>query len=83
MVDGYWILLSSNILIFFKALSTKASGHGSPNFSNIFFSKLPAFTPILIAQSLSFAAFIISLILFILPILPGLNLKQEAPASAD
>ncbi len=56
----------STILIFLKALSTRASGQGSLYFSNISFSRDPAFTPILIEQSLSFAALIISLIFFFL-----------------
>ena len=48
---------SSKILIFLSALSTNASGQGSLNFSRISFSKDPALTPILIEQSLFFAAF--------------------------
>ena len=43
--------------MFLKALSTNASGHGSLYFSRISLSKDPALTPILIEQSLSFAAF--------------------------
>ena len=43
---------SSIILIFLRALSTKASGHGSLYLSNISFSRDPAFTPILKAHSL-------------------------------
>ncbi len=43
--------------MFLNALSTKASGHGSLYFSRISFSKEPAFTPILIEQLLSLAAF--------------------------
>ena len=46
-------------------------------------SKLPAFTPILIAQLFSFAALTTSLTLSTLPILPGLILRHAAPASAD
>ncbi len=49
--------------MFLIALSTKASGHGSLYFSKISFSKDPAFTPTLIAQLLSLAALITSLIL--------------------
>ena len=49
--------LSSKIFIFLNALSTNASGHGSLYFSRISFSKEPAFTPILIEQLLSLAAF--------------------------
>ena len=74
--------LSSSIFIFNLALSTKASGLGSENFSKICFSKLPALTPILIEQLLSFAALITSFILGILPMLPGLILIQEAPLFA-
>ena len=72
---------SSKILIFLKALSTNASGQGSLNFSKISFSKDPAFTPTLIEQLLSRAAFKTSLI-FLSPILPGFILKQLAPFSA-
>ena len=43
--------LSSNNFILCSALSISASGHGSLYFSKIFFSKDPAFTPTLIAQS--------------------------------
>ena len=67
---------SSRILIFLNALSTNASGQGSLNFSNISLSNEPAFTPTLIEQLLSFAAFTTSLILFLSPMFPGLILKQ-------
>jgi hypothetical protein len=66
----------------FKALSTKASGQGSLYFSKISFSNDPAFTPTRIEQLLLRAAFTISLILSIFPILPGFILKQLAPLSA-
>ena len=46
------------------------------------FSKDPAFTPTLMEQLLLCAAFTTSLILFTLPIFPGLILKQLAPFSA-
>ena len=68
--------------MFLKALSTNASGHGSLNLSKISLSSEPALTPIRIEQLLFFAALITSLILFILPMLPGLILKQSAPFSA-
>ena len=55
---------------------------GSEYFSKICFSRLPALTPTLIEQLLSFAAFITSFILSILPILPGLILIHDAPFSA-
>ena len=42
--------LSSNNLILYKALSTKASGQGSLYFSNKFRSSDPALTPIRIEQ---------------------------------
>ena len=42
--------------MFLNALSTKASGHGSLYFSRISLSSEPEFTPILIEQSLFFAA---------------------------
>ena len=74
--------MSSSILIFNFALSTKASGLGSEYFSNICFSKLPPFTPTLIEQLLSFAALITSLILSTLPILPGFILTHAAPLLA-
>ena len=74
--------LSSKSLIFCCALSTNASGQGSLYFSNKSLSKEPAFTPILIEQLLSFAAFITSKTLCLDPIFPGLILKQLAPFSA-
>ena len=58
------------------ALSTRASGQGSLNFSKISFSNDPAFTPTLIEQLKSFAALIISFIFLISPMFPGLILKQ-------
>ena len=74
--------ISSIILIFLKALSTNASGHGSLYFSRISFSSDPALTPILIEQLLFFAAEITSAILFLSPIFPGLIRRQSAPFSA-
>ena len=74
--------LSSNILIFNFALSTRASGFGSEYLSSTCFSRLPAFTPTLIEQLLFFAALITSLTLFNVPILPGFILIQAAPLSA-
>ena len=73
---------SSKILIFLIALSTKASGQGSLNFSKISFSNDPAFTPTLIEQLFSLADLTTSLILFLSPMLPGLILRQLAPLSA-
>ena len=46
------------------------------------FSSEPALTPILIAQLFIFAASTTFLTFSLLPIFPGLILKQEAPASA-
>ena len=40
----------SKIFIFLSALSTRASGHGSLNFSKISFSSEPALTPTLMEQ---------------------------------
>ena len=74
--------ISSIIFMFLKALSTKASGHGSLYFSIKSFSKDPALTPILIEQLLFFAAEITSLIFFLSPIFPGFILRQAAPLSA-
>ena len=68
--------------MFLKALSTKASGHGSLYFSRMSFSSDPALTPILIEQLLFFAAEIISDILLISPIFPGFIRRQSAPFSA-
>ena len=68
--------------MFLKALSTRASGQGSLNFSKISFSKDPALTPTLIEQLLSFAALTTSLIFFTSPMFPGFILKQLAPLSA-
>ena len=65
--------------MFLRALSTRASGQGSLNFSKISFSKDPAFTPTLIEQSLSLAAFITSFIFDSSPMFPGLILKHLAP----
>ena len=73
---------SSIAVIFLKALSTNASGQGSLYFSNISFSSEPALTPILIAQSLFFAAEITSLSFFLSPMFPGFILKHFAPLSA-
>ena len=73
---------SSKIFILFFALSTNASGHGSLYFSNSSLLKEPALIPILIEQSLSFAALRISLTFSFEPILPGLILKQFAPETA-
>ena len=73
---------SSIILIFLRALSTKASGQGSLYFSRISFSSEPALTPILIAQPLFFAADTTDFIFSFSPILPGLILKHLAPFSA-
>ena len=70
-------------LIFLKALSTNASGHGSLYFSSMSYSREPALTPILIEQSLYFADFIISFNLSLDPIFPGLILNHFAPLSAD
>ena len=64
------------------ALSTKASGQGSLNFSKMSFSSDPALTPILIEQSLFFAALITSLNFSLSPIFPGFILKHFAPLSA-
>ena len=69
-------------MIFLCALSTKASGHGSLYFSKISFSSEPAFTPILMEQSLFFAALNTSCIFNLSPMLPGLILKHFAPFSA-
>ena len=74
--------LSSNSFICPNPLSIIASGQGSPYFSRRFFSRLPAFTPILIEQPKSLAAFITSLILKLDPMFPGLILKHAAPDSA-
>ena len=41
---------AGSVLILDNALSTKASGQGDLYFSNIFFSREPALTPILIEQ---------------------------------
>ena len=74
---------SSIISIFLIALSTNASGQGSLYFSKISFSNDPELTPILIAQSLFFAALITSFIFFLSPMFPGFILRHFAPFSAD
>ena len=66
----FWKFSSSSILIFLRALSTKASGQGSLFFSNIDLSNDPALTPTLIEQLWSTAALTTSLILFLFPMLP-------------
>ena len=68
--------------MFSLALSTNASGLGSEYFSNIFLSRLPAFTPTLMEQLLSLAALITSLTLSFEPIFPGFILRQLAPLFA-
>ena len=82
LIFRFWKFSSSSILIFLRALSTNASGQGSLYFSKISFSKDPALTPTRIEQLWSIAAFTTSLILSLLPIFPGLILKQPAPLSA-
>ena len=65
---------SSKIFIFLNALSTKASGQGSLNFSKISFSKDPALTPILTEHPLFFAALKTSWIFTLSPIFPKLRI---------
>ena len=64
-----------------KALSSISLGVGWEYF-NKYLSREPAFTPMRIEQLLLFAAPTTSATLSGLPILPGLILKQAAPASA-
>ena len=64
-------------------LSTMASGHGSPYFSNRCFSRLPPFTPMRMAQPWSLAALITSCTRSGLPMFPGLMRKHAAPACAE
>ena len=68
--------------MFFNALSTNASGQGPLYFSNKYCSNEPAFTPILIEQSLYLADLITSFNLSFVPMLPGFILKHFAPLSA-
>ena len=59
--------------IWSSALSTSASGHGSPYFSSRSFSRLPALTPMRIAQPLARAAAMTSLTRSAEPMLPGID----------
>ena len=63
------------------ALSTIASGQGSPYFSSRCCSKLPALTPMRMEQPWSRAALMTSFTRAELPILPGLMRKHAAPLS--
>ena len=65
-----------------RALSTIASGQGSPYFSSRCFSRQPALTPMRIEQPWSRAAAITSRTRSAEPMLPGLMRRQAAPASA-
>ena len=62
--------------MFILALSNSASEVGLLYFSNIFFSRLPALTPILIGMSFCLAASTTSFIFYLEPILPGLIRRQ-------
>ena len=66
----------------YSALSTSASGFGSPYFSSRCRSSEPAFTPIRIEQPWSRAALTTSFTRSWLPMLPGLMRRQAAPLSA-
>ena len=65
-----------------RALSTIASGQGSPYFSSRSRSSEPALTPMRIEQPWSRAAWITSRTRSGEPMLPGLMRRQAAPASA-
>src|SRR3546814_7264026 len=65
-----------------SALSTSASGQGSPYFSSKSFSRLPALTPMRIEHPFAFAARTTSPTRSDDPILPGLMRRHAAPASA-
>ncbi|MNY15382.1 hypothetical protein D3C86_1485920 [compost metagenome] len=66
----------------FSALSTIASGQGSPYFSSSSFSSEPALTPMRMEQPWSRAAWTTSLTRSMEPMLPGLMRRQAAPAWA-
>ena len=65
-----------------SALSTSASGHGSPYFSSRSRSSDPPLTPMRMAQPLALAASTTSFTRLAWPMLPGLMRRQAAPASA-
>ena len=70
------------MLAWYSALSTSASGLGSPYFSSRCFSSEPAFTPMRMEQPWSRAALMTSFTRSSLPMLPGLMRRQAAPLSA-
>ena len=82
LILNSWKSWSCRMRAWSRALSTMASGQGSPYFSSRWLSRLPALTPIRIEQPWSRAAWITSRTLSGLPMLPGLILRQAAPAFA-
>ena len=63
-----------------SALSTRASGVGSPNRCRRCFSSEPAFTPIRMGTLRSAAALVTSCTRQVAPMLPGLIRRQSTPA---
>ena len=82
LILNSWKSWSCRIFACSSALSTSASGFGSPYFSSRCLSRLPAFTPIRIEHPWSRAAFTTSRTRSELPMLPGLIRKQAAPLCA-
>ena len=77
-----WKSWSCRMRAWFSALSTIASGHGSPYFSKSSRSSEPALTPMRIEQPWSRAAWMTSRTRSGEPILPGLIRRHAAPAWA-
>jgi hypothetical protein len=77
-----WKSWSCRIRACDSALSTIASGQGSPYFSRRSRSSEPALTPMRIEQPWSRAALITSRTRSAEPMLPGLILRHAAPALA-
>jgi hypothetical protein len=82
LILNSWKSWSCRIRAWRSALSTIASGQGSPYFSSKSRSSEPALTPMRIAQPWSRAAAITSRTRSGEPMLPGLIRRQAAPASA-
>ena len=82
LILNSWKSWSCRIFACSRALSTSASGFGSPYFSSRCRSSDPAFTPIRMEQPWSRAALMTSRTRSALPMLPGLMRRHAAPLSA-
>ncbi len=79
LILNSWKSLSCRILACSSALSTSASGFGSPYFSSRCRSRLPALTPIRMEQPWSRGGLDHLPHALGLPMLPGLMRRQAAP----